>query len=151
MCMAPSLRTDGSGCGILILDGKNRVIFVTTEEHEHRATLSWWRRILMTPMKNEEVFSCFHYSKEEVRGSECLEQCRGMQECMQRYPELYPQEDDKETQSGRLKWSPSTTTLPLNQPLDLQPLSKTLAPPPYPPPLLTHHHHTPQTAQHQAE
>lgn len=46
----------------------------------------------------KEAFSCFHYSKEEVKGSECLEQFRAMQECMQRYPELYPQEDDKAQQ-----------------------------------------------------
>lgn len=43
----------------------------------------------------KDAFSCFHYSKEEVKGSECLEQFRAMQECMQRYPELYPQEDEK--------------------------------------------------------
>lgn len=42
-----------------------------------------------------DAFSCFHYSKEEVKGSECLEQFRAMQECMQRYPELYPEADDK--------------------------------------------------------
>lgn len=44
----------------------------------------------------KEAFSCFHYSKEEVKGSECLDNFRSMQECMQRYPELYPQEDDSE-------------------------------------------------------
>uniref|UniRef100_A0A3B4BN41 CHCH domain-containing protein n=1 Tax=Periophthalmus magnuspinnatus TaxID=409849 RepID=A0A3B4BN41_9GOBI len=44
----------------------------------------------------KEAFSCFHYSKEEVKGSECLDQFRSMQECMQRYPELYPQEDEKD-------------------------------------------------------
>lgn len=42
----------------------------------------------------KDAFSCFHYSKEEVKGSECLEQFRAMQECIQRYPELYPQEDE---------------------------------------------------------
>lgn len=42
----------------------------------------------------KEAFSCFHYSKEEVKGSDCLEQFRTMQECLQRYPELYPKEDD---------------------------------------------------------
>lgn len=41
----------------------------------------------------KDAFSCFHYSKEEVKGSECLDQFRMMQECMQRYPELYPQEE----------------------------------------------------------
>lgn len=44
----------------------------------------------------KEAFSCFHYSKEEVKGSECIDKFRSMQECMQRFPELYPQEDDKE-------------------------------------------------------
>lgn len=43
----------------------------------------------------KEAFSCFHYSKEEVKGSECLENFRNMQECMQKFPELYPQEDDE--------------------------------------------------------
>lgn len=44
----------------------------------------------------KEAFSCFHYSKEEVKGSECIDNFRNMQECMQKYPELYPQEEDKE-------------------------------------------------------
>lgn len=43
----------------------------------------------------KDAFSCFHYSKEEVKGSDCLEQFRAMQDCMQHYPELYPQEDEK--------------------------------------------------------
>lgn len=47
----------------------------------------------------KEAFSCFHYSKEEVKGSECIDNFRNMQECMQRYPELYPQEEDKESPS----------------------------------------------------
>lgn len=44
----------------------------------------------------KEAFSCFHYSKEEVKGSECIDHFRNMQECMQKYPELYPQEEDKD-------------------------------------------------------
>lgn len=48
----------------------------------------------------KEAFSCFHYSKEEVKGSECIDQFRNMQECMQRFPELYPQEEDKEQDNG---------------------------------------------------
>lgn len=46
----------------------------------------------------KDAFSCFHYSKEEVKGSECLEQFKAMQECMQRFPELYPQEDEEAPQ-----------------------------------------------------
>ncbi|XP_043925823.1 mitochondrial intermembrane space import and assembly protein 40-like [Protopterus annectens] len=42
------------------------------------------------------AFSCFHYRTEEVKGSDCLEQCRAIQECMQRYLELHPQEDKDE-------------------------------------------------------
>lgn len=44
----------------------------------------------------KEAFSCFHYSQEEVKGSECIDQFRSMQECMQKFPELYPQEEEKE-------------------------------------------------------
>lgn len=43
----------------------------------------------------KDAFSCFHYSKEEVKGSDCLQPFRAMQECMQRFPELYPQEEEK--------------------------------------------------------
>ncbi len=45
-----------------------------------------------------EAFSCFHYSEEEAKGSDCYEQFRVMQECMAKYPDLYPSEqgDNKE-------------------------------------------------------
>ena len=49
----------------------------------------------------KDAFSCFHYSKEEVKGSDCLEQFRAMQECLQRYPELYPQEDETAAQTSQ--------------------------------------------------
>lgn len=55
----------------------------------------------------KDAFSCFHYSKEEVKGSDCMEQFRAMQECMQRYPELYPQEDEKPSEEK----SPETENL----------------------------------------
>ncbi|XP_024233302.1 mitochondrial intermembrane space import and assembly protein 40-A [Oncorhynchus tshawytscha] len=117
-------------------EGKDRVIFVTKEEHEAPSNAElveedpddpYEERGLILPNGEinwncpclggmasgpcgasfKEAFSCFHYSKEEVKGSECLEQFRGMQECMQRYPELYPQEDDKETQGGPSEKDPS--------------------------------------------
>lgn len=47
----------------------------------------------------KEAFSCFHYSKDEIKGSECIDHFRSMQECMQKYPDLYPQEEDKESSS----------------------------------------------------
>lgn len=59
----------------------------------------------------KEAFSCFHYSKEEVKGSNCVENFRSMQECMQKYPELYPQEDDNDSApSGGANSSPSEST-----------------------------------------
>lgn len=56
----------------------------------------------------KEAFSCFHYSKEEVKGSECIDQFRNMQECMQRYPELYPQEEEKEDPASVVSDSATT-------------------------------------------
>uniref|UniRef100_A0A803JIA6 Mitochondrial intermembrane space import and assembly protein 40 n=1 Tax=Xenopus tropicalis TaxID=8364 RepID=A0A803JIA6_XENTR len=44
----------------------------------------------------KSAFSCFHYSQEEIKGSDCLDQFRAMQECMQKYPDIYPQEDDED-------------------------------------------------------
>jgi len=105
-------------------EGKDRIIFVTKEDHaspsnaeliEEDPNDPYEERGLILPngeinwncpclggmasgpcgTEFKDAFSCFHYSKEEVKGSECLEQFRAMQECMQRYPELYPQEDDK--------------------------------------------------------
>ncbi|XP_061745714.1 coiled-coil-helix-coiled-coil-helix domain containing 4b [Nerophis ophidion] len=105
-------------------EGKDTVIFVTKEDHatpsnaelvEEDPNDPYEERGLILPSGDinwncpclggmasgpcgidfKEAFSCFHYSKEEVKGSECLDQFTAMQECMQRYPELYPQEDDK--------------------------------------------------------
>lgn len=59
----------------------------------------------------KDAFSCFHYSKEEVKGSECVEYFRGMQDCMQKYPELYPQEDESESApSGGAEAAPAEST-----------------------------------------
>lgn len=116
-------------------EGKDRIIFVTKEEHETPSSAElieedpndpYEERGLILPNGEinwncpclggmasgpcgtsfKDAFSCFHYSKEEVKGSDCLEQFRGMQECLQRYPELYPQED-KETQGGEAETQPS--------------------------------------------
>ncbi|XP_073324854.1 mitochondrial intermembrane space import and assembly protein 40-B-like [Pagrus major] len=108
-------------------EGKDQIIFVTKEDHDAPSSAElveedpndpYEERGLILPSGEinwncpclggmasgpcgtefKDAFSCFHYSKEEVKGSECLEQFRAMQECMQRYPELYPQEDDKAPQ-----------------------------------------------------
>ena len=41
------------------------------------------------------AFSCFHYSKEETKGSDCIPQFRAMQDCFHKYPELYPTEQEE--------------------------------------------------------
>ncbi|XP_040014520.1 mitochondrial intermembrane space import and assembly protein 40 [Xiphias gladius] len=107
-------------------EGKDRIIFVTKEDHETPSNAELiaddpndpyeeqglilpngdinWNCPCLGGMASgpcgsqfKEAFSCFHYSKEEVKGSECIDYFRNMQECMQRYPELYPQEEDKES------------------------------------------------------
>ncbi|GAA6221834.1 mitochondrial intermembrane space import and assembly protein 40 [Lates calcarifer] len=107
-------------------EGKDRIIFVTKEDHETPSNAELiaddpndpyeeqglilpngdinWNCPCLGGMASgpcgsqfKEAFSCFHYSKEEVKGSECIDYFRNMQECMQRYPELYPQEEDKDS------------------------------------------------------
>lgn len=73
----------------------------------------------------KDAFSCFHYSKEEVKGSECLEQFRAMQECMQQYPELYPQDDDKVLQENS---SETNTTVENSDSPETLHISSTSAP-----------------------
>ncbi|XP_041836594.1 coiled-coil-helix-coiled-coil-helix domain containing 4b [Melanotaenia boesemani] len=104
-------------------EGKDTIIFVTKEDHETPSSAElvdedpndpYEERGLILPSGEinwncpclggmasgpcgtefKDAFSCFHYSKEEVKGSDCLEQFRTMQECLQRYPELYPQEEE---------------------------------------------------------
>ncbi|XP_057205819.1 mitochondrial intermembrane space import and assembly protein 40-like, partial [Triplophysa rosa] len=106
--------------------GKDHIIFVTKEDHEAPSNAELieddpndsdedhglilpngeinWNFPCLGGMVSgpcgqqfKEVFCCFYYSKEEVKGSDCVENLRSFQECMQKYPELYPQEDDKDS------------------------------------------------------
>ncbi|XP_047439522.1 mitochondrial intermembrane space import and assembly protein 40 [Mugil cephalus] len=119
-------------------EGKDRIIFVTKEDHEAPSNAELiaddpddpyeeqglilpngdinWNCPCLGGMASgpcgsqfKEAFSCFHYSKEEVKGSECIDNFRNMQECMQRYPELYPQEEDKESSSQEESSSASSS------------------------------------------
>ena len=47
----------------------------------------------------KSAFSCFHYSTEDIKGSDCIDQFRAMQECMQKYPDLYPQDEEEEEEA----------------------------------------------------
>ncbi|XP_038553225.1 mitochondrial intermembrane space import and assembly protein 40 [Micropterus salmoides] len=122
-------------------EGKDRIIFVTKEDHETPSNAELiaedpddpyeeqglilpngdinWNCPCLGGMASgpcgsqfKEAFSCFHYSKEEVKGSECIDHFRNMQECMQRYPELYPQEEDKESSTQAESNSGSVSTAP---------------------------------------
>jgi intermembrane space import and assembly protein 40 len=46
----------------------------------------------------KDAFSCFHYSTAEEKGSDCIDKFRAMQECFQKYPDLYKdyEEDGEE-------------------------------------------------------
>ncbi|XP_010121465.1 PREDICTED: mitochondrial intermembrane space import and assembly protein 40, partial [Chlamydotis macqueenii] len=62
----------------------------------------------------KSAFSCFHYSTEEIKGSDCVDQFRAMQK-MQKYPDLYPQEDEneeKEKSSKDLEATPMEASVP---------------------------------------
>ncbi|XP_074466102.1 mitochondrial intermembrane space import and assembly protein 40 [Sebastes fasciatus] len=123
-------------------EGKDRIIFVTKEDHEAPSNAELiaddpndpyeeqglilpngdvnWNCPCLGGMASgpcgsqfKEAFSCFHYSKEDVKGSECIDHFRNMQECMQKYPELYPQDEDKassaqaESSSGSVSAAPT--------------------------------------------
>ncbi|KAG7494821.1 transport protein Sec61 subunit alpha-like 1 [Solea senegalensis] len=134
---APACGADMSYCK---QEGKDRIIFVTKEDHEAPSNAELiaddpddpyeeqglilpngdinWNCPCLGGMASgpcgsqfKEAFSCFHYSKEEVKGSECLDNFRNMQECMQKYPELYPQEEDKESSSQAESDSASSSAL----------------------------------------
>ncbi|EHY53561.1 Oxidoreductase [Exophiala dermatitidis] len=49
-----------------------------------------------------EAFSCFVYSTEEPKGMDCIDKFQNMQQCFQRYPEVYKGEleDDEELDAG---------------------------------------------------
>ncbi|XP_029772291.1 mitochondrial intermembrane space import and assembly protein 40 isoform X1 [Suricata suricatta] len=112
--------------------GKDRIIFVTKEDHETPSNAELvaddpndpyeehglilpngdinWNCPCLGGMASgpcgeqfKSAFSCFHYSTEDVKGSDCVDQFRAMQECMQKYPDLYPQEDEEEEEEEKKK------------------------------------------------
>ncbi|XP_070558454.1 mitochondrial intermembrane space import and assembly protein 40-B-like [Ptychodera flava] len=117
-------------------EGKDKIIFVTREDHEEPSTadidfedddddepglilpngdINWNCPCLggmaTGPCGEEfkEAFSCFHYSAAEIKGSDCIDQFRTMQECMRQYPELYPEKDDEEeAEKGQGDTAPSS-------------------------------------------
>uniref|UniRef100_G1TF72 Mitochondrial intermembrane space import and assembly protein 40 n=1 Tax=Oryctolagus cuniculus TaxID=9986 RepID=G1TF72_RABIT len=111
-------------------EGKDRIIFVTKEDHETPSNAELvaddpndpyeehglilpngdinWNCPCLGGMASgpcgeqfKSAFSCFHYSKEDIKGSDCVDQFRAMQECMQKYPDLYPQDDEEEEEEKK--------------------------------------------------
>ncbi|XP_022650138.1 mitochondrial intermembrane space import and assembly protein 40-B-like [Varroa destructor] len=52
----------------------------------------------------QDAFSCFHYSKADPQGSECMASFQKMQACIQQYPNLYPVSDDNDEATDKLKY-----------------------------------------------
>ncbi|XP_008068209.1 mitochondrial intermembrane space import and assembly protein 40-like isoform X1 [Carlito syrichta] len=111
-------------------EGKDRIIFVTREDHEtpsnaelvaddpndpyeeHGLILprgdTHWNCPCLGGMASgpcgpqfKSAFSCFYYSTEDVKGSDCVDQFRAIQECMQKYPDLYAQDDEGEEEEKK--------------------------------------------------
>lgn len=109
--------------------GKDKVIFATKEDHAvpSKVTLSPpekqpglilpngdinWNCPCLGGMATgpcgvqfRDAFSCFHYSKAEPKGSDCLEKFKAMQTCMQKYPTVYNKElaDDDDDMSSMVE------------------------------------------------
>lgn len=116
-------RLDMSYCRT---EGKDKIIFVTAEDHAKPSTVTLsepenspglilpngdinWNcpclgGIATGPCGVEfrEAFSCFHYSKADPKGSDCVGTFQTMQECMSKYPTLYKSmnEDDDDDDTG---------------------------------------------------
>lgn len=64
------------------------------------------------------AFSCFHFSREENKGSDCLPQLRAMQTCFRAFPEVfrsYNRENEKTPKKVRRQRSPKPATDQLSE------------------------------------
>merc|ERR1711992_492549 len=75
--------------------GKDKIIFLSEE-----GDINWDCPCLGSMpsgpcgVEFREAFSCFHHSEAEPKGTDCLGKFMEMNECMKRYPELYPDSAD---------------------------------------------------------
>lgn len=100
--------------------GKDKVIFVTREDHESESQYmpppDDEPRGLILPngdinwncpciggtasgpcgFEFREAFSCFHYSKSETKGSECADKFTSLNACMSEFPTLYSRREQQE-------------------------------------------------------
>ncbi|KAK8739824.1 hypothetical protein OTU49_003214 [Cherax quadricarinatus] len=108
-------------------EGKDRVVFVTEEDHNAPAAVSLpeedeppgliqpdgeinWACPCLGGMTTgpcgvefRESFTCFHYSTADPKGSDCFEPFSRMTECMSQYPNVYgSKNDDREMPKDEL-------------------------------------------------
>lgn len=107
--------------------GKDKVIFITKEDHEQPCAIQLPEeeepRGLILPNGDinwncpcigataagpcgyefREAFSCFHYSKSESKGTECMDKFQVLSACMAEYPGLFKKDDQEESQSEELE------------------------------------------------
>ncbi|EPQ17964.1 Mitochondrial intermembrane space import and assembly protein 40 [Myotis brandtii] len=113
-------------------EGKDRIIFVTKEDHETPSSAELvaddpndpyeehglilrngdinWNCPCLAGMASgpcgeqfKSAFSCFHCSTEDLKGSDCAVLFQALQECMQKYPDLYPQDEEEEEEEEEKK------------------------------------------------
>lgn len=107
------------------VDGKDKIIMVTREDHKEKSKIELpptepqpglllpsgeinWNCPCLGGMATgpcgvefRDAFSCFHYSDADPKGSDCYDNFKAMQDCMQEYPKVYNQnKDDKEGGGG---------------------------------------------------
>ena len=106
--------------------GKDKIIFATKEDHSKPSTVQLaddssiepkglilengqinWNCPCLGGMASgpcgyqfREAFSCFHYSSAETKGSDCIEKFAEMQECMNQFPNLYPNNTYDDTEES---------------------------------------------------
>nr|XP_029722867.1 mitochondrial intermembrane space import and assembly protein 40-A-like [Aedes albopictus]XP_029722890.1 mitochondrial intermembrane space import and assembly protein 40-A-like [Aedes albopictus] len=104
--------------------GKDKVIFVTAEDHATPSTVELpepeaspglilengdinWNCPCLGGMATgpcgvefREAFSCFHYSEAQPKGSDCYDAFKTMQDCMANYPGVYKQNLQDEEDGG---------------------------------------------------
>merc|ERR1711988_817281 len=120
---------------IIAQEGKDRYIFVTEEDHNEPAKAIFddddldderpglikengeinWDCPCLGGMATgpcgpqfREAFSCFHFSEEEPKGSECYDQFKTMQDCMLSHGDLYDKynkDDDDEEEDKQISES----------------------------------------------
>ena len=100
--------------------GKDKVIFVTKEDHESESAYDLppddEARGLILPngdinwncpciggtasgpcgFQFREAFSCFHYSKSETKGAECADKFAELNSCMAEFPTLYSRREPEQ-------------------------------------------------------